>query len=152
MPRIASKTTDVDAWNNFASSIEFQGDCWYWIGAVAKKTGYGVFSVQNNWFLAHRFSYYLFNGHTELPLDHLCRNRACVNPEHLEPVTLRENVLRGEGLAAINFRKTHCIKGHEFSTENTYYRPDRTQGNRCCKICRNEASARARDKRLAIIK
>jgi hypothetical protein len=51
-------------------------------------------------------------------LDHLCRNRACINPEHLEPVTAKENILRGESFSAKNARKTHCIHGHELSGDN----------------------------------
>lgn len=65
-------------------------------------------------------------------LDHLCRNRACINPDHLEPVTQRENILRGEGVAAKNAQKTHCKHGHQFTKENTYL----YQGKRLCRECR----------------
>lgn len=68
-----------------------------------------------------------------LVIDHLCRNRGCVNPDHLEAVTQRENILRGEGLAAANARKTHCPKGHPYSGENLYVVP--SSGRRQCRIC-----------------
>jgi hypothetical protein len=80
-----------------------------------------------------------------LVLDHLCRNKLCVNPKHLEPVTNQENILRG--LTPLvggyyNMAKTHCPKGHEYSPENTYYRPSRWRQTRVCRIC-NNAAARA---------
>jgi hypothetical protein len=68
-----------------------------------------------------------------LVIDHLCRNRKCVNPFHLEAVTLKENILRGAGTGAEFARRTHCNKGHEFSEENTIIRSD---GGRRCKTCR----------------
>lgn len=81
-----------------------------------------------------------------LTLDHLCRNRACVNPVHLEPVTNRVNILRGIGITAQNARKTHCKHGHPFTVENTIYKHG--GGWRICKICNRarfrEYSARRR--------
>ena len=65
-------------------------------------------------------------------LDHACRNRACVRPDHLEPVTHAENVRRSEGVSAIHGRKTHCDAGHPFSEENTRIKPD---GGRVCRTC-----------------
>jgi hypothetical protein len=107
--------------------------CWNWIGAKTSG-GYGNFAIKKVNFVAHRVSYELVNG--EIPeglhLDHLCRNRACVNPEHLEPVTQRVNLLRGETIPALHSAKTHCPSGHEYSEENTLiYR-----GSRHCKTCR----------------
>lgn len=75
-------------------------------------------------------------------VDHLCRNRACCNPAHLEVVTHQENMRRGTGRDRINAAKTHCIRGHEFTIENTYVNP---KGGRQCKECRRETD-RLRDK------
>jgi len=69
-----------------------------------------------------------------LELDHLCRVRRCVNPEHLEEVTHQTNVLRGEGVAAINAAKTHCPQGHPYDEKNTLV----WMGERLCKACRRE--------------
>lgn len=85
--------------------------------------------------VAHRVAYELLVGPIPpgLQLDHLCRNRACVRPDHLEPVTCRENLLRGETSAARNAAKTRCQNGHEFTAENTYVNP--SGGTRTCRTC-----------------
>lgn len=66
-------------------------------------------------------------------MDHLCRNRACCNPHHLEPVDNRTNLMRGDTHAAHNAAKTHCVRGHEFTEANTYVVP---RGGRACRKCR----------------
>ena len=84
-----------------------------------------------------------------LQIDHLCRVRNCVNPDHLEPVTPRENTMRGYSIQAQNARKTHCIHGHPFEG-NTYARPD---GNRECAVCkkaRNDARPRKSSRRWGV--
>lgn len=88
---------------------ESESGCWEWIGTLSSE-GYGRFEKD----LAHRVSYRRSVGPIPegLQLDHLCRNRRCVNPEHLEPVTGRINTLRGETLPAMNAAKTECIHGH----------------------------------------
>ena len=85
----------------------------------------------------HRAIYEKFVGPIPdgLTIDHLCRNRLCVNPAHLEPVTLAANVLRGESLPAKNARKTHCPKGHPYDETNTHITK---QGWRICKACNRE--------------
>jgi hypothetical protein len=112
-------------------------DCWNWTGAL--DNGYGRFQGGprgSKVHRAHRLAYELLVGPIPegLVLDHLCRNRRCVNPDHLEPVTNRINVLRGEGWAASRARQTHCIHGHEFTPANTYVDPKR--GTRGCRECR----------------
>lgn len=110
-------------------------ECIRWTGKFYA-TGYGRVGYK----MAHRLVYEKEVGPIPdgLQIDHLCRNRWCVNSEHLEPVTIKENVLRGEGFAAINKRKTHCNSGHEFTVANTYIRKDRPQ-RRECRICRYQA-------------
>jgi hypothetical protein len=111
--------------------------CWLWI-ASKKETGYAQFAdINNRPCRAHRWAYQHFVRllAPEEHLDHLCRIRHCVNPEHLEPVTKLENDYRGESPCAKNRRKTHCNKGHEFSEENTYVY---STGGRKCRRCRTD--------------
>lgn len=131
--RLADDTERLTA-DRFWSKVRPAGDCWEW--TAAKLQGYGRFHVRRTvQVAAHRWAYeYMV---TEIPegleLDHLCRNRACVNPWHLEPVTPRENTLRSANPCAANARKTHCSNGHEYTEENTYLRPE---GHRMCRTCR----------------
>lgn len=118
-------------------SIGGPDDCWPWLG-VRTYNGYGRFKLtaRKSPVRAHRLAYEEMVGPIPegLVIDHLCRNRLCVNPDHLEPVTNRENLLRGEGIAAINAAKTHCVKGHPFDEVNTYIEP--SNGKRKCRTCR----------------
>lgn len=106
--------------------------CWLWRGTI-NTDGYGTFYYDRRVVKAHRYAYELLRDAIPpgLELDHLCRNRTCVNPTHLEPVTRRENILRGESPPARNARKTHCAQGHPLSGENLVL----LDGRRC-RVCR----------------
>lgn len=122
-----------------AERIAYSPDgCWHWTGYVGEQ-GYGEAKVAPLRQSAHRFLYMLHCGPipADLELDHLCRVRHCVNPEHLEPVSARENTLRGMSPPALQARQTHCIRGHEFTPGNTYIR---STGARTCKACHKEYS------------
>ena len=111
--------------------------CWIWM-ASRDSLGYGQINKGRHGegvIRAHRVAYELLVGPIPegLELDHLCRVRACLNPTHLEPVTHRENVLRGTSPVARLARQTHCIHGHPLSGANLYLRPD--TGARQCKAC-----------------
>lgn len=138
----------------FWSKVEKTPTCWLWHGATDTK-GYGHVWVgrrgEDTWrqVRAHRLAYELKVGPIPegMTLDHLCRNRICVNPEHLEPVTLRENILRGDSIAARHALMTHCPQGHAYDLFNTYFRPS---GARACRLCRalySRIYERARKKR-----
>lgn len=108
--------------------------CWLWTGASVHN-GYGVFRSERRAAYAHRVSYEaLVSGiETQLSLDHLCRTRCCVNPAHLEPVTQRENLRRGQRGSEWG-TDTHCRFGHEYTESNTEPRGDRKNG-RACREC-----------------
>jgi hypothetical protein len=119
--------------------------CWLWHGPTIRN-GYGRVpggrTVLSQYgpvpdqplILAHRYTYEFFVGPFPAGLvsDHLCRVRNCANPEHIEPVTSRENTLRGQTNAAENVLKTHCLNGHPFSPENTRVN---AKGHRWCRTC-----------------
>lgn len=133
-----------DPMERFLSNVDKTGDCWLWM-ASTWLGGYGRFWIDGRTVLAHRWSYEQHIGPIgRKQLDHLCRVRNCVRPDHLEPVTARENLLRGETAAAKNAAKTHCPKGHPYDDENTY-RDKR--GRRSCKTCRQESYLRRRDQK-----
>jgi len=116
--------------------------CLLWTGCTGGQ-GYGWLRVGHRAHVAHRLAYEHFVGEIPegLTVDHLCRNRLCVNWSHLEPVTRGENVMRGVGFASENAAKTHCIHGHEYTPENTY----RTrEGWRTCRTCKLAANRRHR--------
>ncbi len=138
----------VSRWvERFWSKVEKTSECWIWKGGLAKSKDksnsrfYGSFHRRIDQklvaSLAHRLSYELVKG--EIPdglvIDHTCRNTLCVNPDHLEPVTQRENLLRGNTENAKNNAKTHCLRGHEFTPENTYLRDDGKRRTRHCRLC-----------------
>ena len=134
------KTTEERFWEK----VDKTNSCWNWTAAKSK-LGYGRLKVNRNDLLAHRFSYEMVHGmiDPELCLDHLCRNRACVNPAHLEPVSIGENIRRGLAKAGINFNKTHCIRNHLLSGDNLYLTND---GRRQCRACGRIRTAQSRMK------
>lgn len=123
------------------------GPCWVWQGATTN--GYGRIRVAGVLLIVHRLVYELVVGPVPdgLDLDHLCRVRACCNPAHLEPVTRRENLLRGQGATA-RAHADACHRGHPFDEANT--RLERTHGGRyTVRRCRRCDAAKARARRKA---
>lgn len=120
--------------------------CWLWIGCIAGR--YAQMSVSGKRIPSHRWSYEYFRG-TIPPgytLDHLCGITFCVNPDHLEPVSITENILRGNGLAAKNARKSSCPIGHEY---DIFIVQKNGRQARACSICRRNAHRlQARNYRL----
>lgn len=129
--------------------VESDG-CWEWTGKMSDY-GYGLMRLGTKatdpWRQAHRLVFEASVGGIPkgLDLDHLCLNRACVRPDHLEPVTRRVNLLRGMTIPAANAEKTHCPKGHAYAGDNLFY----DGGNRKCRTCVNERNKKAARKRAA---
>lgn len=126
--------------------------CWRWKGSK-DKNGYGKFKVtsmgqKTTFLVAHRVAWAVRNERQVpegMTLDHLCRSRSCVNPDHLDPCEIWENTQRGKSVATINQAKTHCIKGHELSGDNVYESPGRRdRPHRQCVTCRNDYAAQRR--------
>jgi hypothetical protein len=118
------RSIEVDDNGCWVWQLSKDKDGYGWVGIARKKTGH-----------AHRASYTVFKGEIPagLTIDHLCRNRACINPDHLEAVPHGVNVLRGDAPTARNARATHCIHGHEFTEANTYI--NKGNGQRVCRKC-----------------
>lgn len=112
------------------------GPCWVWTGTKLS-SGYGIISIDGRTHRTHRLAFEWLVGEIPegLEIDHLCRNRACCRPTHLEPVTGAVNIRRGVSPWGVNSRKTECPQGHPYSTENTYITP---AGGRVCRICARE--------------
>ena len=126
----------------FWARVERAGGCWLWRGPL-DRSGYGVFHYAGRTMHAHRFIYIFSRG--PIPhgkeIDHLCRNRACVNLAHMGVVSHKENVLRGESPAAMHARITHCPQGHPYDLLNTHWYSNR----RYCRMCvRLRVQVRAR--------
>jgi hypothetical protein len=143
--------TDRDA-ARFARKHSIDGvtGCWVWQGTVFQKTKYSLFNVKytdGKWrpTVGHRVSYELHKGPipATFDIDHLCRNRQCVNPAHLEAVPRQKNFLRGAHVTAICVSMNRCPRGHEFTEENTFVRKS---GKRECRTCmRNRDKLRNRN-------
>lgn len=133
------------------ANVVERGGCWV-VGSGLLSTGYGQIwdgDARRNR-LAHRVMWEHVVG--VIPagrqLDHLCRNRACCNPAHLEVVTCRTNIVRGESPAAVNARKTRCPRGHELTPENLTP-SERRRGRRACLVCKREQARRRMARRRA---
>lgn len=129
--------------DRLATYADRPDDCWLWPGGLNTK-GYVTTMFEGRRIQAHRLAYELLVGPIPegLRLDHLCRVRHCLNPAHLEPVTDRENALRGVGICSINARKTHCSHGHPYDDENTLPRVG-SRGRYCRACIRNRWHNRA---------
>lgn len=131
-PKYSGLPEDVRFWKY----VDVTDNCWLWTGCVDRTVGYGEFgrSVTGQRIRVHRYVYELIKGPIPLGLqiDHLCRVRICVNPDHLEAVTQQENNRRGQSPTAINARKTHCNKGHELQGSNLIRS---RAGRRRCRTC-----------------
>jgi len=121
--------------NRIEEKIQENNGCWEWQGG--KRKGYGLISINGRKQSVHRVLYELLK--TKIPkgmvTDHLCRNHSCVNPNHIEIVTNKENTLRGNGSPAKNARKTKCIRGHNLSGDNLYINKHK---KRICRQCNKE--------------
>lgn len=119
----------------FWAKVNKTDGCWVWTGC--KNRGYGQFWTGTGKMLAHRYSYELLRKIPEgLTLDHLCKNPPCVRPDHLEAVTMKENILRSESACALHARKKTCPKGHPLD--------DRRKAGRFCRTCKRADDARNR--------
>src|SRR3989304_8337349 len=135
-------------WVDFISkSSSNSSGCLEWNGPKTDN-GYGFFNINGGRIRSHRFSYEV--NKDKIPegfqLDHLCRNRLCVNPYHLQAVSSKTNTLRGFGLSAINKMKTHCKRGHELKEPNLK-EWDKLKGKRRCLICFKESDRRRYERR-----
>lgn len=115
-----------------ADRVRVDGGCWVWTRGTLK--GYGILRVNGRNVRAHRLAFFAWRHDTRLDLDHLCRNRSCCNPDHLEPVTHAENVRRGER------RQEVCKRGHDLSEARMD--PD---GERACRQCERIRRTMRRD-------
>lgn len=127
--------------DTFMARVTIREDgCWDWSGTHTN-AGYATVIDAGRTTTAHRFAYELFVApiDADLDADHLCFNRGCVNPSHVEPVTHRENIHRMPGLFGQRARATHCQRGHDLSMTATF---DKGDGRRRCRTCRQEAQRR----------
>ncbi len=144
-----SDSDEARFWANVEMPTE--DGCWVWLGH--RITGYGGFWAGGKNVMAHRYAYGLFGGVIPrgLEIDHLCRDRSCVNPKHMEPVTHIENCRRGNSAQVSRVKqlaKIHCPRGHPYDKQNTHIAPN---GQRKCKICANITALKSkRKKRLEL--
>jgi hypothetical protein len=139
----------LTAEERFWSKVQITETCWLWTACLCE--GYGRFYFDGKVGLAHIFSFRLFGGLVPLgmELDHLCRIRRCVHPKHLEPVTHRENCIRGESLFSKNSQKLFCKRGHPLTPANVYLTVTPYGYGRSCKTCRDTIHCPPRSRPLA---
>lgn len=133
----------------FWARVDASGDCWEWTGDTSTQ-GYGRLTRCGRELGAHRVAYEILVGPipSGLTIDHLCRVHHCVNPDHMEVVTNRVNVLRGYGIAAQRARRTHCPQGHPYDEANTYRA---SRNKRVCRTCQREQQRRLHAARRAAV-
>lgn len=137
--------------DRFWTKVDETATCWLWTGALDSH-GYGSIAMGGER-SAHRLAWKLLRGPIPdgLTIDHLCRVRRCVNPSHLEPVTMRVNTLRGNAASAINATRTVCVNGHPFDETNTRVRRGRWGDVRDCRACDRVRAAQYKTrKRMAL--
>lgn len=142
----------TSAWDRFWAKVDVEpGQCWEWTAARGAH-GHGVFNPGTRQVKAYRYAWEILVGPIPdgLVLDHLCRNPPCVNPDHLEPVTPRENWRRGYHSTSINARRTHCVNGHPFDDANTIAHEANGYGRRC-KTCGIERARRYQRKNRELL-
>lgn len=149
---IANEIPLFDNHERFISKIKVgkKDDCWEWL-AGKSRNGYGVFSINDKSFSAHRVSWAITKGalDTSLVLDHVCRNRACVNPDHLREVSRAINAYENNSSPVVaNLTKTKCIRGHDLLGDNLYIAP--ASGDRACRKCRMFADRKYKAKRRVL--
>lgn len=133
------RLTRAETIERFWLNVKKTDWCWLWIGNRSGGNNgggpYGVLWSERRMTYAHRFSYEL-HRHEPIPegltIDHLCSNPLCVNPSHLEVVTLQENIRRGNGQSSIHSRQTMCLHGHPLTSDNLY---NSIRGWRVCRVC-----------------
>lgn len=120
----------------FMSKVVVTDDCWLWAASLDSH-GYGQFHHDRRTLRAHRFAWTLAKGEeppADLDVDHLCRNRTCVNADHMEAVTRRTNTLRGASPTTLCYQMNRCQRGHEYTAENTVRKADGSN-DRACRTC-----------------
>lgn len=146
-PQVDQRPAEIRVWDRVIKPAigEPHVGCWKW-GGYLNTSGYGTISISSRDVLVHRFLYELVIGPIPegMQIDHLCRHRWCVNPYHMEPVTPRENTMRGISFSAQNARKTHCPQGHPYDETNTIHY-GRRRYCRTCRDARNKNAATSRE-------
>jgi len=147
MLQLKKSDNQSSALSRVMAHVAGDGSCLIWRGTL-NLSGYGYMKFEGKNWRVHRLVFEQIHGLIPegLVLDHLCRNRACCNPNHLEIVTVRENLMRGESIQALNARKTHCKAGHLLSGENL---SEKNSGYRGCKICNRAYSRKYREMKHA---